>query len=402
MIFDRADEKGVVAVIVAILFGFGVMFGAAALTIDVGNINADRRQLQNGADAVALAFAKQCANGVCPTLPDASLQALADGNAADHKTLISRVNTALPAICGQGGGLTACPSTPALDTKNLQECPQVNVPDASTNYVRVYTETENSSGGTILPYVFGATIAGVGSGATQQTCASVAWGPISDYTATVPITISLCMFDALKAQFGGVDGLPAEPSGAWPGYGAGHLNSWPTPSPEKIEYTTKYADTCANSNGHTANGSFGWLTNNSCMTSVTTGSWINGDPGNNEQCDMSPYYGRKILVPIFDCITISHSDPGSPPAATDPCSIPTSGGSNVWYHIAGWASFYLSGYSFPSDTKNSLLPPSYTAMCPAGGSSSCIAGWLTKLELSDGHGGGGGKSYGVTTLQNIQ
>ena len=43
-----SSDRGAVAVLVAILFGFGVMLGAGALTVDVGNINADRRQLQNG------------------------------------------------------------------------------------------------------------------------------------------------------------------------------------------------------------------------------------------------------------------------------------------------------------------------------------------------------------------
>ena len=75
----RDGERGAVAMIVAMLFGFGVMIGLAALTVDVGNINADRRQLQNGADAVALAVAQQCVkDGTCvPT--DPKLQDLANG-----------------------------------------------------------------------------------------------------------------------------------------------------------------------------------------------------------------------------------------------------------------------------------------------------------------------------------
>ena len=56
----RRDDQGAIAVIVA-LFMFFVAFGSAAMTIDVGNTNTDRRQRQNGVDAVALAVTKQCA-----------------------------------------------------------------------------------------------------------------------------------------------------------------------------------------------------------------------------------------------------------------------------------------------------------------------------------------------------
>ena len=53
----HSNERGAVAIIVVVLFGFGVMLAAAAFTIDVGNINAERRQLQHGSDSVALAVA---------------------------------------------------------------------------------------------------------------------------------------------------------------------------------------------------------------------------------------------------------------------------------------------------------------------------------------------------------
>ncbi len=51
-------ERGAVAILVAILLPL-VFIGMAALTVDVGNISAERRQLQNGADAVALSAAME-------------------------------------------------------------------------------------------------------------------------------------------------------------------------------------------------------------------------------------------------------------------------------------------------------------------------------------------------------
>jgi len=126
VIFHRPHEKGAIAVIVAVLFGFGVMTAAAALTIDVGNINADRRQLQNGADAMALSAAKDCATSVCPdatakagSLAKANydrLQTLANTNAADGATKVARVDGGL-ALCGTPP-LSPCTKPPS--TADLQ------------------------------------------------------------------------------------------------------------------------------------------------------------------------------------------------------------------------------------------------------------------------------------------
>lgn len=389
-------DQGAIALIVAILFGTFVLLGCAALTIDVGNINLDRRQLQNGADSVALAVAKDCANtGTCAP-NDPSLLTLVNSNAADGATEIRRVDGLTPAICGNAPGLDPCPAAAAPNSGNLQECPSSSLP-ASTNYVRVYTETKNAAGTHLLPYSFGAAITGTGSGANQQACASVAWGPVDTYTAGAPITISLCMFDALV---GGTAALPPPPDDVVPGYGPGHASEWPTPSPEQVQYTTKYAGNCANSNGHAANGSFGWLTNLSCLSTATTGSWIQGDPGNNEACDITPYWGKKILVPIFDCIVAvpgSGGAPAVPPSPTQTCAIPSGGGSNIYYHIAGWASFYLSGYRFPGDSKVSKLSGLEICSSPE----SCLGGWLTSLQLSNASTSGGGGGYGVSAVKVV-
>ena len=44
-----------------------------------------------------------------------------------------------------------------------------------------------------MPYSFGAAITGAGSGANQQACASVAWGPAgAPDSAGFPVTFSHC------------------------------------------------------------------------------------------------------------------------------------------------------------------------------------------------------------------
>jgi Flp pilus assembly protein TadG len=402
------------------------MAGAAALTIDVGNINAERRQLQNGADAAALSAALDCANGKCPDTTSTAdmnkLSVLADANAADGATNVARVHGGA-AVCGSpGSGLPACldsSGNPVTLDSSLQECPSPKLPSSLDNFVRVYTQTLNASRTqTILPYTFGAMIAGAGSGANQQTCASVAYGPVGSFTADVPITLSLCMFDAMVSALGkNADGspkLPASPDGTWPGY---HGSNWPGSSALQIEYTTKYADTCPDSNGHVTNGSFGWLTNNGCQTAVTENKWVQGNPGNNMECpDMYKYWGKVISIPIFDCIKAQHDAPGVPPLATDPlCQIPPSGGGeNTWYHIAGWASFYLSGYRFPgtagasttpdvsSATKLMLLSDLTPTSEPCSSPQSCLAGWLTHKALSEAPlGESESPPYGINGIQPV-
>ena len=57
------DERGATAVVLALLMV--VMVGFTALAVDVGALRWDQKQLQNGADAAALAVANDCAKGKC-------------------------------------------------------------------------------------------------------------------------------------------------------------------------------------------------------------------------------------------------------------------------------------------------------------------------------------------------
>ena len=82
-------ERGAVAVIVA--FVMVVLVGFAAIAVDVGSIYSDQQQLQNGADAGALAIAESCQRGSCVDTADTYAKAnKLDGQATG--TLLS--NTA--------------------------------------------------------------------------------------------------------------------------------------------------------------------------------------------------------------------------------------------------------------------------------------------------------------------
>ncbi|MEV7472389.1 TadE/TadG family type IV pilus assembly protein [Pseudarthrobacter oxydans] len=88
---DKTNENGAVSVIVAILMV--TLLGFVAIAVDVGVIYSERAQLQNGADASAIALAQKCArNAADPACSTTSTLAtsLANQNALDG---MSKVHT---------------------------------------------------------------------------------------------------------------------------------------------------------------------------------------------------------------------------------------------------------------------------------------------------------------------
>ncbi len=161
----RRDERGVVAVIVGLLIGT-VLLGLGALVIDVGQLYQERAQLQNGADAAALAVAKSCILGTCTTSTALSTaQTYANENAADGAAGVGTV-------CGYADTLTAC----GASTGAMTACP--SPPASGTNYVDVNTSTKTSGGATVIAPVFAKELLGNGSytGTTVLACAQVQWG----------------------------------------------------------------------------------------------------------------------------------------------------------------------------------------------------------------------------------
>jgi Flp pilus assembly protein TadG len=182
----RRDERGVVGVIVAIFLGAGVLMGLSALVIDAGQLYQERAELQNGADAAALAVAKSCALGACT--PSVAGQ-LADGNASS----LTGGTEGVALVCGSGG-LGSCPAS----TGSLTSCPPA--PAVGTNFVEVYTATQTATGSTLLPPVFARTLLGSSyRGTTVRACAQAEWGPPAAATTTA-LTISACEWDQATEQ----------------------------------------------------------------------------------------------------------------------------------------------------------------------------------------------------------
>jgi len=149
----RPDEQGAILILVVLLTV--TLVAMAALVVDVGALLDERRQLQNGADAGALAVAHSCGLGACnPTLA----QGLADANSRDNASLAT-----------------------------------VTFPSA--NRVKVTTSTRNGVG-TVLPYAFGQVLTGQ-KGRTLLATATAGWGPPASASA-LPLVISECELAQLE------------------------------------------------------------------------------------------------------------------------------------------------------------------------------------------------------------
>ena len=129
--------RGAVGVLVAVLIGAGVLFGMGALVIDVGQLYQNRAELQNGADAAALAVAKSCAAGTCA--PSIATQ-YATANASNLTGGKAKVNLVCAASTARTGGDGHLPGR----AKNV--CPAN--PPAGPNYVDVETSTLLPNGST--------------------------------------------------------------------------------------------------------------------------------------------------------------------------------------------------------------------------------------------------------------
>jgi hypothetical protein len=305
----RRDERGVVAVIVAILLGAGVLTGMLALVLDVGQIYQERAELQNGADAAALGVAKSCALGACT--PAVAGQ-LAGGNASS----LTGGTEGVPLVCGSGI-LGSCPAS----TGSITDCPP---PPAGTNFVDVYTATQTASGSTLLPPVFATTLLGNSSykGTTIYACAQAEWGAPSAATADA-LTISACEWDRATQQ--GTVYAPA------PSYS---LNAMDAASFDQVLTWNPGNDTgCATEPaGADGPGTFGWAgdATGNCSLPVSGPSFAVGSgPSVSAACQLVLQSAQQDEIPILLPVYVSLNN------------------ASGTYVLQGFADFVITGYNLP-------------------------------------------------------
>jgi Flp pilus assembly protein TadG len=332
----RRDERGVVAVLVAILLGAGVLLGLGAFVIDVGQIYQERAELQNGADAAALGVAKSCALGACS--PGVAGQ-LADGNAS---ALTGRTE-GVQLVCGSGS-LGACP--PA--TGALTSCPPA--PSAGTNFVDVYTATQLPDGSTLLPPVFATTLAGNSgfAGTTVHACAQAEWGPPAAATA-VALTISACEWDQATAQ----GFAPAPPYSQSPLPAPG-FDQVLTPNPGND------AGCAAEPAGADGPGTFGWAADEtgSCTLPIDGATFPEGAGTDvTAACQTALRNAQRGPIPIVVPIYVSLN------TASDT------------FALDGFADFVVTGYNLqPGFFAADWLDPANTCT----GTDYCVTGYFVR------------------------
>jgi Flp pilus assembly protein TadG len=173
------DEHGAVGVVVAI--AMVALSGFAAIALDVGALYAERAQLQNGADAAALAIAQDCADGSCVDTASTA-QLFANSNAND-----SAANVATPVL--------------------------------GASSVSVATSTRDSSGAGSLALAF-APVLGIESKTVGAT-ATADWGSPLTGPAAIGMTFAPCVFKlngaiqviSMHGDSGGTSCSSTSPSG---------------------------------------------------------------------------------------------------------------------------------------------------------------------------------------------
>ncbi len=379
---EEPSDRGAVALLVAILFGFGALLAVAALSIDVGQLYAERRQLQNGADAAALALAQGCAQAHtscnADTGPGSEADDYADRNAKDGASRVTNV-------CGFGSpGLPACSPT----SGRWVDCQAL--PPTGTQYVQVRTRTEMSDGSTLFPRTFAKLFvdSAADPGTPVTACARANWGGVRAMTGGFALTISKCEWNSMTAD--GTDFAPYPPPYS-------PLPAPPAPSYERVIRLnlTPGTTTCkAGPGGAEIPGGFGWTddgASSDCLTDVDVDKTYENKTGfgTPDACKDGLLAAWTNRTPVFLPIYINVTGTGGTGTYTaDP---------------DGVAAFVVTGYHLAGAKRDSWLPSTtITGATKCKGDDKCIYGFFTKALAPLGSSPvTGGSGMGATAVGMI-
>lgn len=350
----RHDEDGAVLVLTVVLAVALIGFGA--LAVDVGALYQEHRELQNGADAAALAIAQSCSE--------------------------SNVEVAC-----SGGLLSADHLAEMYVDANAEDASseaEVDLLEWANNRVTITATTVDDGQAAGELGLFFARVLNQNTG-TPSAKASAKWGsPVMGSLATLPLVLSACEYEKYVGSGAG-DGRP----------------TWDTATNGPYDWLTFHGDasSCSAQAGQDTDGDgvlsggFGWVdTNGSCeaiLEEIADGDDPNDDPDYQasastgtapSQTDCPPSYikdnllGKKVLIPVF----------------TDLYDVGTNGTYVISYYVA----YYIHGYHFGGQYNAEWNPLTQQVeaakfTCPGGGNERCIAGWFTTMSASAGEVGDG-------------
>lgn len=316
------DQRGAVAVMVAILMV--ALIGFAAIGVDVANMASHKQQLQNGADAAALAIAQACAEGDCGLYESAAVD-LASQNRLDSLGTATILNGPLN------------PSTARVEVRAEGETQHWFAP------IFTILDGQNHDSSPIVAD------------------ATAVWGWPTGGTSMIPLALQECQFQyQLELQGGDIEAEPALVTIVLPkDLDAALKHQSPGENIIPVDYS------CTSDMGdNVVPGGFGWLLpdgKDTCEATSEAGStMIGSDPGKDLPCPASlieKLRDQKILIPIYD-------DWGGT-------------GAGAWYRIKGYAAFTIKGYEFVGSTT-----PKWGVPCP-NTINTCISGYFEEyVDLS--------------------
>lgn len=369
-------DRGAAAIIVTVLVSCGVVIGMLAITADLGSVASQRRSVQNSSDAAVMSLAVACAKKdatICSTAnATTALASLAGANSTG-----ATVDSACASTVAQASPLLVPISTTCAAgvTSDLGACLPASTATALLPYVEVRTSNSAST-------PFGGAI-GAGASRPVPACARAAWGSPGDYTAQVPIVVSECEWknntsDGTVYQTG--------PAGPAPGYGtAAGQTPWPAASSEITIYLKSTTTVPCAINGKDTAGGFGYVDDSTgnCAAVVSINGWASIDTGSspppNCYAAIAALQGKVVELPIFDCLVKQLTQPTGPISGYPDCTGAGAGGAKSWYHVVGWAKFYLSGYKVGGSQEAASLR---SGVVPCSGGDRCLSGWYVTGTLT--------------------
>ena len=352
----RRDERGTVGVLVAVLLAGGVLLGMGALAVDAGRVYQGRAELQNVADAAALAVARNCANGGSCT--NAAGVTVAGGYVSGNASVLTKGTAAAGPVCGSGTLGTCTP------TGTRVSCPAN--PASGVNYVDVNTSAS------IAPIFARA----LGFGASiVKACAQAEWGGPQS-AGTVAFTISACTWD--QATKLGTTYAPPPP---YP----------PNPNPSVDQVLQLHGKNSATScptepSGADGPGNFGWTDDSGSCTVTISGTGTTYTYGGNTGTSVGQ-----------DCATALANDVANRTLIFVPVyTVVTGPGTNSVYTLKGFAAFVVTGYNLPSANPK-LVSDWLNPKNDCHGSNFCINGFFTQglIPSAPGLGGNNLGAYAV-------
>lgn len=339
------EQDGAVAVLVALLLV--VLLGFGAISVDVGQLYQERRELQNGADAAAMAAAHDCAKGV-----------------VDCSMTGAEINDTIDAYA-------------SANANDGESEARIVALDLTDNYVTVETETLSGGDG-FLTHWFASVLGRPRD--TVRAMATASWDRVPGTLQVFPLAFCLDRFNYVTnnaTTFG-----PPE-------YHIFYKKNPPDPS-----------IVCTTSEG-TYPGGFGWLDvtdpdyspdPTTCMMTISVSDWAPASPGSGLP-NSEPW--PTCVQRLEDKIVQMDSDPAVAPILVPIFDKWKDNGANGKFHIAGFGAFRPTGFHLGG---SSYYPDKFACGQP---DDRCLRGWFTDFVTTGGS-GTGGAYYGVVSVDLVE